>query len=638
VSLDKKKRWENFSKEGLPFGVFSGSAMVIISLWFGWYWLADNFENYKITKWQAVECDIITSEVQEGGDSVYKVVYGYKWQNDYFQNNRYQYEWDGKSSLYRYEAVELAEKYKPGDKAVCYVNPDKPNEAVLAKNEPYFLPFIVITGLMVILGGRQLYLGINRFLRGELSEHKNGDIDDVHFEASQSKGISAKIWTYLTWFGLFLAFFLNFPLAILITLFLYTLTADSGKRIKELKYKLIRMELYAEGRNNTSNPVGKTVHFTISERIVLGISIAVYLLIMVFITKHTMGRGYFALVGIVFCALWLGLFMSCVVWMIISNMHGYHYIALQEKKKEIGASKFDLPVWSLLVSNLVVIIWAILDKWPLYMILWVYWGQSLCIGLFLLIRALALKEVVHDLGAPFRKRKKVLKMLGFLFTYILFHCVYVVLIIGLFENVKLEPRLYLGIILAIGIFFVHQIIAFIYDFITGSVKTSIDNLIELAGFRLIPMHLTIMGGGFLVSAAGLSIESPVILLIFLGFKAFADIGMCLQTRKGFSGKMDAIMKQDIAGTYRISEPEKEEFRQDKNGKIKCLCEKINYLDGLTAHNYAKGHLKAKKVIDSGMRIEYFCPFTGKLWLMDFTQEAKANQENYSRLKSIPKKE
>jgi hypothetical protein len=86
---------------------------------------------------------------------------------------------------------------------------------------------------------------------------------------------------------------------------------------------------------------------------------------------------------------------------------------------------------------------------------------------------------------------------------------------------------------------------------------------------------------------------------------------------------------------RISEPEKEKFQVEETERVNCLCEKIDILDGIAAHNYAKGHLKAINVMDMGRQIEYFCPFTGKLWLMDFTQEAKANQEYYSRLRPIP---
>jgi len=536
--------WKNFSTEGLPFGLFCGSAMVIVSLWFAWYSIAESVGNYRLSKWQPVECDILSSKIDEDEVSKkwrFEVSYRYEWQNDSFESDCYRIGWDPNESLHHSEAVELAEKYKAGNRIVCYVNPEEPNEAVLSRDEPHFLGYMVVPVFLFVVGSRQLFLGFKRFIKGDVSEHKDGDLDDVHFKATKSSGVSAKIWRYLTGFGFVIAFILNIPLVLLVSVFLYFFTAALGKQIEDLRKKLVKMELNVSGKITASKVVGKSVHFTIFEKAVLAVGLAVYILIMVFIAKHNMDKGTFSLYGVIFSGLWLGFFMFIIVWMIIAMMHGYHYIALKEK--EVGCSKFDLPVWSLLLSNLIVIVWAIVERWSFYMIMWVYWGQSLCIGLFLLIRALALKEVVHDLGAPFRKRKKVLKMLGFLFIYTLFHCTYIAFLKGFFKDVKLQPKLYWIIIIAAGIFFVQQIITFVYDFIKGSGRTDIDNLIGFAGLRIVPMHLTIMGAGFLSSAAGLSVESPVMLILFLGLKAFADICMCLFTRKGFSQKMDVIFEQ-----------------------------------------------------------------------------------------------
>jgi hypothetical protein len=326
---------------------------------------------------------------------------------------------------------------------------------------------------------------------------------------------------------------------------MYLLSAALAKNIGDMKNKLIKMETNAAGGNASSATIDKKVRFTIPEKAVFAVSLVIYLLLVVLIVKNLNNEDHFFLFGVIFNSLWLGLFMFFVVWMIIAMMHGYHYIALQEKEKQAAYLKFDLPVWSLLVSNVVVIIWAVAEKWSLYMILWVYWGQSICIGFFLLLQALlsAGTEFVKSYGGTFGKQNKVLKTLGFLFVYILFHCGYVVFLKGFFKDLKLEPNLHFIILCAVGIFFVQQVIAFIYDFIKGTGGADIDSLIAIAGLRIIPMHLTIMGAGFLSQAAGLSIESSVMLILFLGLKSFADIGMCLHIRKGFSQKMDAIFEQ-----------------------------------------------------------------------------------------------
>ncbi len=138
------------------------------------------------------------------------------------------------------------------------------------------------------------------------------------------------------------------------------------------------------------------------------------------------------------------------------------------------------------------------------------------------------------------------------------------------------------------------------------------------------------------------ISDPFVLSIFaMPFPAFGLVLFSI-ILIGFAHSLVVKAKRfcylDLPMVSKISEPEKKVVQQDKIGKVKCLCEKINILEGMSAHDYAKDHLKAINVIDGGRQIEYLCPYTGKLWLMDFTQETNANQENYSRLRPIPKKD
>ena len=337
----------------------------------------------------------------------------------------------------------------------------------MARDEPYFLRYMLIPIFLFVVGGRQVLFGLRRFLRGDPAEHKNGDINDVEFEASETKGIRAKLWRYLTWIGLFTTFVFNFPLALFVSVFLYLITAAMGKELNKMRIKLIAAELNLSGKISNSRITGKQVHFTISEKIVLASAFIIYFVIMVMIAKHNVDGDPFALFGIIFSGVWFGLFMSFIVWMIISTMHGYHYFVLKDEQKNTTVSMFDLPIWSLLLSNVVVIVWAVAERWSLHTILWVYWGESLSIGFFLLMKALAIKEIVNDLGASVRKHRKVLKVLGFLVTYILFHSVYLIFLIVLFEDVKHDSKTVWTIILAIGVFLVQQIISFIYDLIKG---------------------------------------------------------------------------------------------------------------------------------------------------------------------------
>lgn len=52
----------------------------------------------------------------------------------------------------------------------------------------------------------------------------------------------------------------------------------------------------------------------------------------------------------------------------------------------------DLSLWALIGSNLVTIVWALIANWSLAVIIWVYWVQSVTIGILWFFKILSLKE------------------------------------------------------------------------------------------------------------------------------------------------------------------------------------------------------------------------------------------------------
>jgi len=52
----------------------------------------------------------------------------------------------------------------------------------------------------------------------------------------------------------------------------------------------------------------------------------------------------------------------------------------------------DLSLWSLLFSNAITIFFATKEGWDISTILWIYWFQSITIGLFNFVRILQLKK------------------------------------------------------------------------------------------------------------------------------------------------------------------------------------------------------------------------------------------------------
>ena len=58
----------------------------------------------------------------------------------------------------------------------------------------------------------------------------------------------------------------------------------------------------------------------------------------------------------------------------------------------IAGRQLDLSLLTLLLSNLLTLILAVAYQWPVAQILWIYWAQSVIIGISNVIRMLRLKE------------------------------------------------------------------------------------------------------------------------------------------------------------------------------------------------------------------------------------------------------
>jgi len=95
-------------------------------------------------QWPATPCTVVSSEVQSHSDSdgtTYSVhiVYRYTVNGHEYQSRRYDF-MGGSSSGYKGKQA-VVRRYPPGKKAVCYVNPRDPSDAVL---EPRFTPMMLV--------------------------------------------------------------------------------------------------------------------------------------------------------------------------------------------------------------------------------------------------------------------------------------------------------------------------------------------------------------------------------------------------------------------------------------------------------------------------------------------------------------
>ncbi len=232
-------------------------------------------------------------------------------------------------------------------------------------------------------------------------------------------------------------------------------------------------------------------------------------------------------------------------------------MGIQEKKHDLWIARYktirgDLSLWSLIISNLVVIFWAVIEGWSLPTIMCVYWIQSVSIGIFWFMQILKLKDFstkdLEKTGAVKNATEpstgvKVRTALFFLFHYNLFHVVYAGFLLA-----ALNAKITLSILTFGGVFFLNQLFSFLYnrnEF--REKKPNLGKVFNIPYFRIIPMHLTIFVGLILRDSVGVSIDGEFILLLFLLLKAMADIGMYIHCKKGL-GDMPS-KELDDAGPF-----------------------------------------------------------------------------------------
>jgi hypothetical protein len=190
--------------------------------------------------------------------------------------------------------------------------------------------------------------------------------------------------------------------------------------------------------------------------------------------------------------------------------------------------KIDASTISLAAANILTMILALTGGWSLIVILWVYWIQSVIIGVFNFFRLLTLKnydtkDFMMD-GKPLvsSSESNYAAAIFFAIHYGIFHLVYLIFLsIASFlrqDEVFRLPALWF-IIASAAIFVLNHAFSFISRFAKDRKKK--QNLGAVMFFpyaRIIPMHLCIVFGlAFDSSGAGI--------FIFMVLKTLADIVM-----------------------------------------------------------------------------------------------------------------
>ena len=181
----------------------------------------------------------------------------------------------------------------------------------------------------------------------------------------------------------------------------------------------------------------------------------------------------------------------------------------------------DRSLQGVVLCNLFTLVAAVVNEWSLAPLLWVYWGQSVVIGVVSIARILRLRKFsTAGLSSNGRQvpetRAGQIQAAGFFAIHFgMFHFVYGVFLasgaIGGRTAVEDVP----GVLLAVGGFAVAHTFSLLWneprDYVRG--VPNLGTIMFFPYLRIVPMHLTILFGSLLAGFA---------LPLFIGLKTVAD--------------------------------------------------------------------------------------------------------------------
>lgn len=213
-------------------------------------------------------------------------------------------------------------------------------------------------------------------------------------------------------------------------------------------------------------------------------------------------------------------------------MNNNSKIKLNDLWKQIDFT--NLSTLSLIFSNLVVIFFAVLDNLSALNVLWIYWFQSVIIGIFNFIKIITLKDFSTE---GFQRGKtqvlptkstKISTAIFFLFHYGFFHLVYAIFLFTFpFSGFTKPNEFETGYFwFSATMFFISYLVEFV-----NSRKEKSDELPNIGRLmfapyaRIIPMHLTIILGGFVAMAGSIFSANTnlIIIVLFTGIKTVVDL-------------------------------------------------------------------------------------------------------------------
>jgi hypothetical protein len=167
--------------------------------------------------------------------------------------------------------------------------------------------------------------------------------------------------------------------------------------------------------------------------------------------------------------------------------------------------RLDYSLFSLLIVNIVIIIFAIIYSWNFGLLIWIYFFQSVIIGIFSFFRILNLKnystEGFRINNAPVKPNKSTKRFSAFffLFHYGFFHAVYFVFLIAFYLDFLLQNLLI--ILISSLTFAANHCFSYFYNRKKDlQIKENIGSVMFKPYRRIFPMHIVIIFGSILNAA------------------------------------------------------------------------------------------------------------------------------------------
>lgn len=206
-----------------------------------------------------------------------------------------------------------------------------------------------------------------------------------------------------------------------------------------------------------------------------------------------------------------------------------------------------ISIFALIAANLIIIAFTLIYKWDMFTVMWVYWTQSLIIGLFWVIRILTHRNLYwtglsNGPASPVYMRTlfRFPAALFFIFHYGWFHLLYSFFLRMHFAG-ESRPVPVKMIAFSACLFFAEELVSFLrrppQQKIAGA---TFKKFMIFPYARIIPMHFTIIAA-FIIE---LLRETGVIrdfseryrmslLLLFLILKTMADVSMYVRQKRSF---------------------------------------------------------------------------------------------------------